>query len=167
LEVTALLRQAREAKDTAAEAILLQERHDSALLVASAHPGFLLVDTGCDTCHGTGLISLSRNPAKHVDWWVIGGRWNRFFRLDDDATAECESELDGNTALVEELSSETIPSAIVTPDGLWHEAPFAFGLALMPLSESDRDAHADWCREARALIKSYPNHLVVAVDCHT
>jgi len=99
------------------------------------------------------------------DWRVIGGRWDGQVTGCDPAPWSLltppEFILERNITLVDERHPDFVPWAIVTPDGAWHER-----------------AHMEWCIQPRAvenpawpgraeeIFARYPDHLLVAVDCH-
>lgn len=102
----------------------------------------------------------------HWDWWTIGGRW------DGELVGEAPDEwdmlvppsvpsLERNMSLVSFRHPDFRPWAVVTPDGEWHERA-QMGWFGMARSEHDDD----WSARCEDIFARYPDHLVVAVDCH-
>ena len=152
---------ARGRDDAAAEREILRERYTRFLSLKQAHPQFARADADCEVCEGRGVNTVSRNPAEHHDWWVIGGRWDGLLR----------SQLGPNVARVEDVSTDVCPAAVVTAEGDWYEGP-----ATMPtnaefrepadIPEEEHVSLASWKDAVAVLLDRYRDHLVVAVDCH-
>jgi len=45
-------------------------------MVRRGNPQYGRVDDDSEICEGRGVNELSRDPAQHHDWWVIGDRWD-------------------------------------------------------------------------------------------
>ncbi|MBW4486214.1 MAG: hypothetical protein KME12_00320 [Trichocoleus desertorum ATA4-8-CV12] len=63
-----------------------------------------------------------------------------------------------------------VPYALVTPDGQWHEIGMdagikAFARDLRGETVASQD-ETEWDLEVERLLKQYPNHLAIALDCH-
>jgi len=70
---------------------------------------------------------------------------------------------------VSELPS-VIPYALITPDGQWHEIGMdagikAFARNLRGETVPSRE-ETEWDLEVERILKQYPNHLAIALDCH-
>jgi hypothetical protein len=110
----------------------------------------------CSECDGSGVRLSASNPLAKWDWWVIGGRWDGWILAErepgpDDASHTPEK----NVRPVRDIPLDEVdgmPFAVVTPDGHWHDAD---------------DVPDEWQRHVKDLTRHYPDHLAVAVDCHT
>lgn len=126
---------------------------------------FTKPEINCETCGGTGLYKSTYNPNSKWDWYEIGGRWNGAFSV---GIREFSEELHyknspvGNIALASELDvKNNLPYALLSPRG-WHEPEkmLFFGMSV------DEKEEELWEKEVQAVYKKYPNHFVVAIDCH-
>ncbi len=168
LEITALLKQARSGADREAEDALLAERYRAVQAIWSTRDDYERPDADCETCRGTGSWERTRDPARHVDWWQIGGRWDGLLR--ERSEVPVRSLLSGNAAPVADvLLARHFPAAVVTPDGQWYETGMPFPTDFLPLEErADEIAgQAAWEATVEALLRRYSLHLAVVVDCHT
>ena len=124
--------------------------------VAHAHPLYQQPDPQCDDCQGTGTRLSTYNPDSQWDWWAIGGGWDGSWHPD-------------NVLPVRDLLAAwgqhvhpTIPFAVVTPDGEWHQHGQMgwFGMASNTISADD------WGQTVRTLLQANPDALAVACDLH-
>lgn len=112
----------------------------------------------CSECDGSGVRVSTSNPLAKWDWWVIGGRWDGWiFAEREPAPDDACHTPENNACPVRDIPLDEVdgmPFAVITPDGHWHDA--------------ENDAPADeWHRHVKDLAGRYPDHLAVAVDCHT
>jgi hypothetical protein len=97
------------------------------------------------------------NPDSKWDWYAIGGRWDGWI---NDREASNES-IEDNSALVEEaVARNSIPHAVITPDGDWHERGEMGWFATL-LTENE-----NWEQDARAILAPYAGYRFVIVDAH-
>jgi hypothetical protein len=111
----------------------------------------------CEVCHGIGKWKSRCNPNGKWDWWSFGGRWDGAIRGDFSKTnpyaISHAHDLEGNIAAPRFLiEHDIIPSAIVTPDGVWHEQEEWRGW--------------EWAETARSILSKNTEALAVGVDCH-
>jgi hypothetical protein len=166
--VRALLADARTIGDASTERELLRERRAFARTVDVAHPDHGKVDPACDTCDGRGTFEQSRDPSQHVDWWSVGGRWNRLFRKEEKVAAVSESPLEANTLPAGAVPPGVVPAAVITPDGLWFELPIRYSFVDPGDATPDELAVIDrWRDEVHELLETHRDCFVVLVDCHT
>jgi hypothetical protein len=158
------LQLARNNHDVAAEREILRQRYRRATSLERAHPQFGRVSEDCEICEGRGVYEVSRDPAQHHDWWIVGGRWNGLLGP--------LSGLGANVARLEDFPEHLCPQAVVTPEGDWHEGPStqpanAEFRDAEDVPEDERIALAEWARTVRSFVERYRGHLAVAVDCHS
>ena len=146
---------------------MLAERYRAAQAISSARDDYERPDAECGTCRGTGCWERSRDPARHVDWWQIGGRWDGL--LLESSEVPMRALLSGNAAPVADVLGRQIPAAVVSADGQWYETGMPFPREFLPLEErADEIAReAAWQATVEALLRRHPLHLAVVVDCHT
>jgi hypothetical protein len=77
----------RERQDADAEREILRRRYRRARSIEEAHPQYGRVDDDCEICEGRGVNEISRDPAEHHDWWVVGRRWDGLLRQFSDIAA--------------------------------------------------------------------------------
>lgn len=121
------------------------------------------IDPYCDECNGTGTYISTYNINSKWDWYVIGGRWDGFF-ADREAGDPYANRIDGNIASVQDaksLGEEKLPFAVLSPEG-WHERGQMHSFATV----SGEKEQSNWMDEVSSLYDRYPDHHVVAVDCH-
>lgn len=167
-DLCARVDQARADGDhTTAEALLLQ-RFLAVQASEKAQPDYRQLDTECTICQGTGLNLIDCDPSWHWDYWTIGGRWSGVFNT-LPSSAHHDAELYSNIARVGDMPDDFVPRAIVIPEGEWFEGPIVlFGeLFEAHLDEEELTARRDWDRQAREFLSRYPDHIAVAVDCHS
>jgi hypothetical protein len=109
----------------------------------------------CGECDGSGVRVSTSNPLAKWDWWVIGGRWDGWILAEREPGPDDACPMPRNNARpVRNIPLDEVdgmPFAVVTPDGHWHCA----------------DAPDEWQRHVKDLTGLYPDHIAVAVDCHT
>ncbi|MFF5260259.1 hypothetical protein ACFY4C_15025 [Actinomadura viridis] len=105
-----------------------------------------------------------RGEGGKADGFVIGGRYDGLVKGHEQhynlTPAEFQRRYgldvvrpESNIVPVTELPESVLPSAVVTPDGAWHEWR----------GHSDEDA---WKAEYRRLTAAHRDALAVAIDCH-
>lgn len=167
-DLCARVDQARADGDhTTAEALLLQ-RFLAMQAIEKAQPDYRQPDPECLVCEGTGSYLTDRDPRWHWDYWTIGGRWSGVF----NTLPSCDhhdAESYSNIARVGDMPDDFVPQAIVIPEGEWFEGPIVLFDKLFEahLDEEELTARRDWDRQAGALLSRYPDHIAVAVDCHS
>jgi hypothetical protein len=127
------------------------------------HPLYNQPDEECDECNGTGYYESTYNPQSKWDWYVIGGRWHGYIRGEDTNLDQYVDNVDKNINTTDNLLFlDNSPFAVLTPDGTWHEKGEMgwFGMA------SNEKSEDDWLTYYNKVLDKYPNHTVVAVDCH-
>ncbi len=124
-------------------------------------------DPDCSDCHGSGHYTSTYNPDSKWDRYRIGGRWDGEIAgkpadsADGGFNFSPEHErLDNNIARVKDMA--TVPFAILTPDGEWHERG-QMGWWGIAHNEKPDDA---WAREVEQIKAAYGDHHIVGVDCH-
>jgi len=163
------LNAAREAGDEALENSLLRERMLAVQELQLQHPGYEKADPECmHRCGGTGFRVYSRDPARHHDWWVIGGQWNGFFSTTEDILDGDGKNYPGNVARVRDIPTDTLPAVMITADGLWYEMLIDVTnfLDVEEWLPYEREGYQDWCRQVADAYVQHQDHLVVAVDAH-
>jgi hypothetical protein len=107
------------------------------------------------------------NPDSKWDWYRIGGRWDGWITGNEQSSDHgfnfgARHETVANNSATTELALErnTIPHAIITPDGQWRERGHMGWWAIL-ITEND-----NWDSEAREILARYPGHRVVIVDAH-
>lgn len=164
---TERLQAARAAKDAALERTILRERVLAIRALEMLHPGYEQPDPKCHRCKGTGSHEESRDPAKHHDWWTLGGRWAGYFSTTNGIDPENDPHW-GNVAHIRDVPLDTLPAAMVSADGLWYEgSDFATDL-LEPheMRPHEQVAVRRWKQEVAELYARHPDHVVVVVDVH-
>lgn len=129
------------------------------------HPMYLKPSAACEGCQGVGSRASTYNPKSKWDWYIIGGRWDQYFKLGDaDSTTTLNPYVhseDGNVNYVYDiLKQDKVPFAIVTPDGEWHEKGQMGWFATV--SNEDKD----WPTRAKNILADHQDHYAVTVDCH-
>lgn len=97
----------------------------------------------CDVDEGGLYQMTTRNPNGKYEWFALPGMeyiWS-----------------------VSEIPRDLQPSAVITPDGEWHETGIGNGKLDDQLTESEGQDIRTW---AYAIIDNYPNCHAVMVDCH-
>lgn len=90
-----------------------------------------------------GLYYISDlNPDGKYDYWTL-------------------HSIEKHVWLVRDMPRDLLPSAVVTPDGHWHET----GEEKWDWQLTERERQDIWQR-AYALLDQYPNYRAVALDCH-
>ena len=101
----------------------------------------------CGSCHGEGKYETTYNPLGKWDWYVIGGRWNKY--------------IPRNCTRIKSLNDDTIPFACVNSKGDWYERG---GFDGVNWQEKSLD---EWSNEFRSLIaKENPQDYVICLDSH-
>jgi hypothetical protein len=104
------------------------------------------------------------NPEARWDWYTIGGRWCGVIcgALCTGEGKEPHSHLRHNVSRVRELSPEVQFFALCTPQGEWYERGRMgwFGMVANEMEEKR------WRAVRSEVLSSYPEHLIVGVDCH-
>ena len=100
-------------------------------------------DPQCEDCQGTGKLLFTYNPDTQWDWWKINGRWDDNVLSARDLLISWESH-----------ANPTIPFAVVTPDGQWHQHA---------VNEVSAD---DWDQTVRTLLAAFPDALAVVCNLH-
>ncbi|HRI69837.1 MAG TPA: hypothetical protein PK156_36660 [Polyangium sp.] len=159
---------ARVAHDDALEKSIIRERYLAVQELQIQHPAHEQPDPRCSVCRGAGFCVRSRDPARHYDWWVIGGRWKGYFSTMEDLVDEDGHSYQGNVARVRDISPNTLPGAIVTADGLWYEQPVDIS-GIVDIEEElpyEKQAHQRWCQQVTDIYAQHSGHFVVVVDVH-
>lgn len=113
-----------------------------------------------------------RNTHVKWDWWVIGGRWDGWIYGPEREKASRDKEhganlddkhrtLENNCRLVSEIPLDEelyLPFAILTPEGEWTDWE--------EMATTNEKGSNQWHETVKAVLKKYPEHLAVAVDCH-
>jgi hypothetical protein len=111
------------------------------------------------------------NPDSKWDWWVIGGRWDGIIsksgkqRESKDGGFNFGDEhhdMEKNICLVKELPAKSLPFAIVTPDGEWHEKG---EMGWWGLTNNEKEDNT-WEKELHKILKKYADDYIIGVDCH-
>jgi len=106
------------------------------------------------------------NPDSKWDWYSFGGRWNGEMIGKPEGSENGFNfeakyrQLGKNQCLVKEIAKDFLPFAIITPNGEWHEKG-EMGWWGMVSNEKDT-----WSKEAREILKQYPDHIAVLIDAH-
>lgn len=161
------LQAARDAKDKALERTILRERVLAIRALETQHPAYEQPDPRCFLCKGQGSYMQSRDPAKHHDWWVLGGRWEGYFSTTNGLDPENDPHW-GNVAHIRDVPPDTLPGAMVSADGLWYEGS-EFATDLLEAHEMrphEQEENRRWRQEVAALYAGHPDHVVVVVDVH-
>jgi len=158
------LRLARERNDATTVREILRRRYRRARSIEEAHSQYGRIDDDCEICGGRGSNEMSRDPAQHHDWWTVGGRW--------DGLLGPVSDIAANVARLEDLPGRICPSAVVTPEGDWHEGPMSLPSNVdfrepADMPDDEVAALASWEQTFTAFAERYPGHFAVAVDCHS
>jgi hypothetical protein len=168
IELSTHLKEARQKHDESAEDHLLQYRSKVVHQLEQAHPEYLKIDSNCDICLGTGFFQTSRDPRKHWDYWVIGGRWSGLLPDFVSTSDDINEQLRHNFAKVADIP-ETVPIAVVvTPEGYWYEGPYYISKESLKelVYEHEVRAYDQWKKKISELKEKYPNHYAVIIDCH-
>ena len=158
------LKLARARQDETAEREILRRRYRRARSIERAHSQYGRVNEDCEMCQGRAVNTVSRDPAQHYDWWVLGGRWAGLFgSLGGNA---------GNVARLEDVPVQICPAAVVTPEGDWYESRATRASAVefratTDVPEEELSALVEWKRVFEAFAWRYRGHLAVVVDCHS
>lgn len=119
----------------------------------------------CEQCRGNGYYKSNYNKQTKWDWYVIGGRWDGVFSEDKKRPAQTdpyEDNLHGNILRISDIKPDHVyPFALLSPMG-WHER----GKMLMFGESIDNKEGEVWEEEVQAVYNKYPDHYVVAIDCH-
>lgn len=134
--------------------VMLAPRRKREEEIEKAHKKYMKPKKGCEQCKGKGKYKTTSNPDGHWDWYEIGGRWADYLPNDKDRIPVQE--------LIDSKQKNWFPFAVVAPDGKWyqHGRMGWFGCS------SDEMSETDWATEIMKIMKAYPNHLAVTVDCH-
>lgn len=141
-----------------------------------AHPLKDKPNPTCECCEGTGKRTTQFNPAAKWDWWVIGGRWDGWIHGPVRQEASCDKKAgynfgnehhrpENNCRRVSEIPIDDpfyLPFAVVTPDSQWIEQGEMGMWAIVMNAVGDEQ----WHQTVKEILAKYPDHLVVAVDCH-
>ncbi len=122
----------------------------TAARIEQAHPLYQKPNPQCEDCHGSGKRQTTYNPDSQWDYWTIGGRWDGWL-----SPSNC---LKAKTA----AANGSVPFAIITPDGAWHEKGRMGWWGIT----SDEKADASWEAEVQSLLLTHPEALAVACDLH-
>lgn len=114
---------------------------------------------GEDMIKPNGDILSTYNPNAKYDWYVQGGRWDRYLPTLHGETV--------NEAAVNEIDWEKIeaPFAFITPIGEWYEQGEMLYFAIV----AHEKEKSDWETEFKEFVKSLKdkdNIYVTVVDCH-
>ena len=105
-----------------------------------------------------GNIYSKYNPMSKWDWYTIGGRWDKHLLLKTGEKV--------NSAQIKDVDFEnTKPTyAVITPNGLWHEAGRMLWWGLSTASEKDAKNWYD--NYSEFLASEDQNLFITIVDCH-
>ena len=166
-EVVRLLAALRQGGGSDSERSRRRSGDLAARACAATQEDFGRPDTACEICLGTGLFTDSRDPARHQDWWAIGGCWAQLFA--GDTPGSITSGLSKNIAPFSAAVRARTPAAVVTPLGDWHEGAHRQTPDFLSDAESverRRIEDQPWIEELATLVNDYGDHLAVVVDCH-
>lgn len=145
-------------------------RHARLQALIDADPDNKKPEPDCSQCHGKGSYQSDYNPKTKWDWWTIGGRFDgiitRTHGCDSGKRLISAGSLSSNTCpaktLLEQGERTSIPFAVVTPDGVWHEKGKMgyFGCV------SSEKTMALWNAEVRIMYRQHFDTTAVALDCH-
>lgn len=133
---------------------------------AKIHPFADQPNPECEECAGSGKVVSQYNPKSKWDWWVIGGRWSGYLPGKTSSREREDESLEVNSMhmkdLPEVLDEGSVPFAIVTPDGEWHERG-RMGWFAVVHNEND-----DWDEQAVQILEKYrgTDHVLVVCDLH-
>lgn len=138
---------------------------------AEAHPMFIEPSSGCSSCGGSGKYKSNYNPKSKWDWYRIGGRWDGVVKSrkrdskDNGFNFSSDHELlQHNVAPVshfpQPIPDESIPFAILTPDGKWYER------GKMGWFGAVSNKNESWKNQARKLLSKHSSCLAVGCDLH-
>lgn len=129
------------------------------------HPLYGKPAPDCAHCHGTGWKETTANPDAKYDYFCIGGRWNGAIKnhiLRQDKNGRLADNSVGLGLLLNQQYDWT-PSAVLAPDGTWHQAAgYDWGVALSLQT-------ADWEREIQEIYRTWHERgefRAVLVDVH-
>lgn len=110
------------------------------------------MDCGVDE---DGLYHITAlNPEGKFDYFAL-------FSGEDVIENRVEARIQESVWPVTDIPRDLAPSAVVTPDGAWHDT--GSEKWAWQLSRSEQDTIR---ARAYAIIEQYPTHLAVMVDCH-
>ncbi len=103
-----------------------------------------------------GIFSIKTfNPKAKWDWYEIGGRWKHF----------PNNVIAAATLLEKKNLKEILPSAMITPDGWWHEWE-TFVVEGWMKWRTERRKSSEWLQEVKAALRAHSESRVVCVDIH-
>jgi hypothetical protein len=111
------------------------------------------------------------NPDSKWDWYVVGGRWDGIISKNGEQMPSDDGgfnfgdkhhDIENNTCMVRHLPAKSLPFAIVTPDGEWHEKGSMGWWGITKDEKEDKK----WEKEVAEILKEYKNDYMVGMDCH-
>lgn len=106
-------------------------------------------------------------PSWRLDYWTTGDG-----RIADPETAAAldltgDEDLGRNVCFVARLDGRCTPSAIVTPDGRWHDL-FDFGWRFSPVeTPENRAAWEQWTARVAEILTANADCLAIELDTHS
>lgn len=109
-----------------------------------------------DMIRPNGDLLSTYNPKAKWDYYCIGGRWHKCLKTFNGEQV--------NTAYVKEVDwMDSVPFAVITPDGEWLER----GFTSLNSSVSNEELINDWETKFHTLISHFDDDTrVTVVDCH-
>ena len=128
-------------------------------------------DLHCNFCHSSLRRESDKCPTPKIFWGNIGGLYNGLIkgifegpmRRRIDWQHPDNKTLQNNISIVEEVIEHKCKcSAIVTPDGIWHQqGGDGKGFSAKHSSNSEK-----WASERLALLMQYRDHYIVGYHCY-
>ena len=147
----------------------IQKHLDCVKEVSKKHPMFEKPDPNCEECKGSGTYKSTYNPDSKWDWYSLGGRWNGVIKKqprNDEKGFNFNDEFrqlpENMQPVTQILKDEIVPSAILTPDGDWHEQGKMIWFG-MSVNDLDQDV---WKKQCFKAYETYKDHVGVGLDCH-
>jgi hypothetical protein len=162
------LNNVRASQDRTLQEELLLQRFTAARAIEKEHPAYRQPDPECELCHGRGIATESGDPRSQWDYWEIGGRWSGLFTTLPSPVHD-DDELRTNTVRVHNIPDDIIPAAVITPEGDWYAGPIVIEDELFEAHRDEEELRPrrHWAQETQTLLSHYPDHLAIAVDCHS
>jgi hypothetical protein len=121
----------------------------------------------CWLCDGTGVRPGGRE--RFGDAWFKGcNGCNGCSGNGCSLKHPAEWKQAGNVARLADVPTEFVPTAVVTPDGKWHEEGRMGWFGMMRDDEQGNGPkpEAVWAAAVRALLEQHPEATAILVDCH-
>ena len=106
-------------------------------------------------------------PGWRTDYWTVGDETIRDEATERELGVTPDDSIHHNVCFVRNLAPGVGPSAVITPDGQWHDL-FDFGWRFSPTeTPQNRDAWERWLVHLRGVLDAHAHCVAIEFDTHS